>query len=91
MPSHLNSPSCGQVQFYMILAHTLNVIYYTNTGQCDFPAWMGFGWLFYVVSMITLFSAFYLRAYIKGERLGAAKRAQQPIIAPPLGGPNKAF
>ena len=73
-----------QAQFYIVLAHIFNVIYMVHVGSCDFPAWMGYGWLLYCLSMIVLFTSFYVRAYVKGERLAGAKRGQ-PILAPPLG------
>ena len=49
------------------------MLYGVNYGGCRFPAWMGWAWLFYVITMITLFTSFYMRAYVRGERLGAAK------------------
>ena len=71
---------CLQAQFYMILFNIAAVLYGTNFGGCNFPAWMGWAWLFYCLTMIALFTSFYMRAYIRGERLGAAKGDKAKVL-----------
>ena len=38
--------------------------------DCNFPKWMHYIGLSYLMSLVILFSNFYIQAYIKGKRLG---------------------
>ncbi|OWF36045.1 elongation of very long chain fatty acids protein 2-like [Mizuhopecten yessoensis] len=60
------------VQFVLILVHTMRTAY---TG-CDYPMWGQFLITGYMISMLILFGNFYLNAYIKKRRLGAAKKTE---------------
>ena len=62
-----------QAQFYIVLVHSALAIYATHTQTCAFPEWMTWGWLVYCLSLIALFSHFYTRAYVKGERAPATR------------------
>ncbi len=57
-----------QYQFYIVFINTCVSIYFVRIGQCFFPEWMGWCTLIYLVSMIGLFSAFYIHAYTQGKR-----------------------
>ena len=67
-----------QTQFYIVVFNTCVVLYNVRHGVCQFPEWMGWGLLLYCFSMITLFSAFYVRAYKRGERAPVLPQSAAP-------------
>ena len=55
-----------QVQFFITLSHTLYSIYI----ECDFPRWGQYLLSSYMLLMLTLFTNFYIHAYIMKRRRG---------------------
>ena len=53
-----------QVQFFITLSHTLNSIY----TECEFPRWGQYLLAGYMLVMLTLFTNFYIHAYIIKRR-----------------------
>jgi len=59
---------CIQVQFFITLTHSVNSIYI----ECEFPRWGQFLLSGYMLLMLTLFTNFYIHAYIMKRRTGHA-------------------
>jgi elongation of very long chain fatty acids protein 4 len=57
-------------QFFAVFAHAAYANWEVWTGRCKFPLWMGFANLVYMVSMITLFGAFYINSYARNGKTG---------------------
>lgn len=53
-----------QVQFTIALAMGVNAIRI----RCDFPLWMHYALVMYMISFLVLFGNFYVHAYIVSER-----------------------
>eukprot|EP01013_Petalomonas_cantuscygni_P006449 TRINITY_DN1749_c0_g1_i1.p1 TRINITY_DN1749_c0_g1~~TRINITY_DN1749_c0_g1_i1.p1 ORF type:complete len:343 (+),score=56.36 TRINITY_DN1749_c0_g1_i1:145-1173(+) len=51
-------------QFLVVLVHSVTGIVYT----CDFPQWMYWSLLLYMISLIILFMNFYIRTYVLRQR-----------------------
>ena len=45
----------------------MGVAVYSLYVDCDFPRWMSWALILYMVSFLVLFGNFYLQAYIKGK------------------------
>lgn len=50
-------------QFFAVFGHAVFAMREVSAGRCRFPMWMGLANVAYMVSMVTLFGGFYLRAY----------------------------
>ena len=55
---------CVQIQFFITLSHTLYSIYI----ECEFPRWGQYLLSGYMLIMLTLFTNFYIHAYIIKRR-----------------------
>ena len=48
--------------------------------DCDFPRWMGYGMLFYMISMLVLFGNFYYKTYTRKASNHEEKQAYQKNV-----------
>ena len=58
-----------QFQFFMGVFHMSYSLY----EGCNFPKWMHYLGLSYLMSLVVLFTNFYVQAYIKGRRKGGSQ------------------
>ena len=70
---HSRNVAFVQIQFGIILSHTLYNIYV----QCDFPRWGQYLLSGYMLMMLTLFTNFYIHAYIMKRRSGDRREIGQ--------------
>lgn len=64
------------IQFVGIIVHTGTNMYV----DCDFPSGFNYAVFFYAISLIILFSNFYLKAYIQGKRTHDKSHDKSPDI-----------
>jgi len=70
---HSRNVAFVQTQFGLILSHTVYNIYV----QCDFPRWALYLLSSYMLLMLTLFTNFYIHAYIMKRRSGDRRELGQ--------------
>eukprot|EP00038_Savillea_parva_P010252 m.188963 g.188963 ORF g.188963 m.188963 type:complete len:277 (+) comp17594_c0_seq1:55-885(+) len=60
-------------QFLVIFIQAAYAIREVDAGRCQFPVWMGYANMLYMVSMVTLFGLFYVNAYMQPKRASKTK------------------
>ena len=63
-------------QFFVVFGHAVYSMREVAAERCRFPMWMGLANVAYMVAMITLFGAFYARAYPERKAETKVKKAE---------------
>ena len=56
------------LQFFFVLITTSTATYLVRNGECKFFEWMGWANISYMVTMIALFTNFYVKSYKRKDR-----------------------